>query len=94
MSYLIEYIARILSWLLGLVTWALLQILKLLYEGLSVVINAIPVPSWLSGAGSVFASIPSGVAFFTASLHIVDGIAIVLSAYGLRFLIRRIPFIG
>jgi len=94
MNFLIAFIARILTWGLGVIPWALLTWLTLIFVGLAAVFINMPVPAWMLTAPSVLSNIPSGVAYFTRSLHIVDGLTIVLSAYGLRFIIRRLPFVG
>ena len=62
-----------------------------LLEGAVAILSLIPVPSWLS-SGSF--ALPDGVLFFAAALEINTGIGIVISAYTIRFLIRRIPVIG
>jgi hypothetical protein len=64
-----------------------------LLDGLAAVLEAIPVPTWLEGV-DVFAGIDPGVVYFAEALMIPEGIAIVLSAYVLRFVIRRLPFVG
>jgi hypothetical protein len=94
MDWLIKFLARVLTWLLDFVTWGLLQVLKLLLEGLLAVFDAIPVPPFFSDAATGLSGVPSGVVFFAQAFMIPQGIEIVLSAYLLRFLIRRIPVIG
>lgn len=71
-----------------------LKIYELLLSGLSAVISAIPVPDWAVNASSYAGSIPDGVMYFVQPFNVGSGIAIMLSAFGIRFLIRRIPFIG
>lgn len=41
-----------------------------------------------------FENIPESVMYFLGFLQVPFGIACILSAYTIRFLIRRIPFIG
>lgn len=50
-----------------------------------------PSASSLSGA---FGGIPAGMWYFLDLFRFDVGIPMVLSAYGARFIIRRIPFIG
>lgn len=94
MHFLIEYLKAILVWLLSFVGWAVVEVVKLVCAGLLTVIDAIPVPDWVWGAGAAFAALPNSVAYFSGALHLAEGITIVLGAYTIRFLIRRIPIIG
>lgn len=56
--------------------------------------HAIPVPSFFSTAAGAFSAIPPSVVFFAQAFEMSFGISVVLSAYVLRFVIRRIPFVG
>jgi hypothetical protein len=94
MEFLIKFIHNILVWLFGFVGWCLEQTYNLLLVGLALVLQAIPVPSWLSNAGPVIGSMPSGVAYVLQSFEVPAGISILMAAYILRFVIRRLPFIG
>lgn len=94
MDFLIKFIKAILTWLFDFVTWGLEQCWNLLCIGLAAVLNAIPVPSWLVSAPSVIGSMPSGVAYVLGAFRVGDGLTILLAAYTLRFVIRRIPLIG
>lgn len=93
MGELINFIGQILEWTLDAVVWAALTLYEMLLIGLAAVVNAIPVPSWLAGADP-FASLDPGVAFFAQAFEIPAGVGIILSAYGIRFLVRRLPVIG
>jgi len=94
MDFLIKYIKQILDWLLLFVDWVFLECAKFVLAGLAAVMAAIPVPSWVSGASGAVAAIPAGVAYLIGSMHIADGCTILVSAYIIRFLIRRLPIIG
>jgi hypothetical protein len=94
MEFLIAFISRILVWLLGFVTWATLQVMKLLLEGLLLVFNAIPVCPCFATASAAISNIPDSVQFFAHSFQIAAGIETLICCWLLRFLIRRIPFIG
>lgn len=71
-------------------TWAFSK----LGEGIVSFFNELPVPSFFSTAGDAFGGIATEVAYFAAPMQIGPGITMVLSAYLLRFIIRRIPIIG
>lgn len=93
MGELIDFIGEILGWLLDAVLWAVLEVYELVLLGLAATINVIPVPSWLAEADP-FAGLDPGVAWFLEALQLPEGVAIILGAYAIRFLIRRIPVIG
>jgi hypothetical protein len=58
------------------------------------VFHSIPAPDFFADAANLFSNINSGVLYYVAPLQLDYGIGILLSAYTLRFLIRRIPFFG
>lgn len=82
------------SYLKDLLLWIPLKLMQGLLEGLAAVLNAIPVPEFFSNAGSYLSALPSGLVYFAQSFQLGYGITVIVSAYVLRFLIRRIPFIG
>lgn len=93
MAYLIDFLVLILEWVVEFVVWAFHTIYELLLEGLVIAFEAIPVPDWLVGADP-FAGIDPGVVFFLEAFEIPSGITIILGAYLVRFLVRRLPVIG
>lgn len=94
MTYLIQYIQQILSWLLQFVDWILIEVFKVIGAAVLAVIDAIPVPSFFTSAGSFMAALPPGVVYFSQGLDLSTGFTVLFSAIGLRFLIRRLPFVG
>lgn len=82
------------DWLRDLLLWVPRKIWELLLDGLAAVIEAIPVPAWLADIGDVFDAIPDGVVYFAQALQLPAGLSMVIAAYVLRFLIRRLPIIG
>jgi hypothetical protein len=94
MDFLIKYLKMILDWLLGFIDWIGIELSKIFLAALAAIINAIPVPSWMANAGGAVANIPPGVAYFVQSMQISTGATIMVSAYIIRFVIRRLPFIG
>ncbi|MNZ27766.1 hypothetical protein D3C78_449880 [compost metagenome] len=82
------------KWLVDVLLWVPRTLWAELLEGLSGLIAAIPVPGFVTTAQSAFASIPSSVLFFLDKFEFSAGIAMIMSAYVLRFVIRRIPLIG
>lgn len=94
MDYLIQFLKAILLWLISWVEWAFEWLWQTLLAAFIAVLNAIPVPTWLAEAATTVGSISPGVAFFLGALQVPSGLAIVLGAYTIRFIIRRIPLIG
>jgi hypothetical protein len=94
MDFLIQFLKQILLWLISWVEWAVEWIAQTVMGALLSILNAIPVPSWIASAGSVISGIPPGVAFFATALQLPQGLSILLGAYFIRFLIRRLPIIG
>lgn len=79
---LFSFIFSLLSSFFG---WLLDGLLSVLERGLS---------PFLEPLVSGFQHIPDSVMYFLGFLEVPFGIACILSAYSIRFLIRRIPFIG
>lgn len=50
--------------------------------------------SLISNIQTLFNNIPSGALYFLSLFKVATGLKIVLSAYIVRFIIRRIPLIG
>jgi hypothetical protein len=94
MTYLIHYLGQILTWLMGLVDWVLTETFSVICTAVLAVINAIPVPSFFTAAGGFMASLPAGVVYFSQVCDFHTGLPILFAALGLRFLIRRLPFVG
>lgn len=94
-------IISLLTWLELLVDDVLTYLLlfpKYLFDIVSTSIveffEGIPVPDFMSSAGALFQGIPPDIVYYAGIFRVADGLAMVLSAYVLRFILRRIPFIG
>lgn len=94
MDFLIQFLSRILSWLLDFVKWFGEWLWAELMGALITVLNAIPVPTWLADAPAVVGSLPPGVSYLAQSFALPQGLSIILGAYVIRFIIRRLPIIG
>lgn len=81
-------------WLLGIVQSVFQWLWDQLLAGLVALLAAIPVPEFLGQASGALGSVPAGVVYLLAPFQVGAGISIVLAAYVLRFLIRRLPIIG
>lgn len=82
------------EWLLDALLYVPRKVWEMLLDGLAGLIEAIPVPDFMQNLSSLFASMPSGVAYFASALQLGTGVTIILSALVIRFVIRRIPVIG
>lgn len=78
------------QFLMDLPAWAFSKI----GEGIVSFFEAMPVPDFFTSAATAFDGIPPGVVFFAQAFHIGPGVTMVLGAYLLRFIVRRIPLIG
>lgn len=94
MQWLIDAISAALAWVLDLVLWVPRKIFSMIVDGLLALFNAIPVPAWLSDPSSALSGAGAGVWYFLHLFGFAGAMTIVISAYGIRFLIRRIPVIG
>lgn len=56
--------------------------------------NSIPVPDFFLSASGAFNVIPPEVVYFAGPFNIGIGVSMVLGAYLLRFIVRRVPFFG
>lgn len=65
-----------------------------LCQGVVKFFEAIPVPQFFHQAGDAMQSIPPEVLYFAAMFRLDFGVSVVLLAFLIRFVIRRIPIIG
>jgi hypothetical protein len=94
MSFLIHWLSGALAWAFGLLDALPKHIYVLVCEGVVKIVDAIPVPAYFSAAATYVAQLPPLVTYISGGLEIPYGIGVILSAYTLRFIIRRIPFIN
>lgn len=80
------------TWLVDEVKALFVWVSEQCFNGLLAVVNAIPMPAWTQNANAF--SLPPEVMWGVNAFELHYGAAIVASAYGVRFLIRRLPFIG
>ena len=94
MSFLIDWLVSAAQWLWQVISNFPLHCLSLLLQGLAAFISWIPAPAFFSNAGQWIGDMPPLVSFLLSSLQIGALATILVSAYTLRFIIRRIPFLG
>lgn len=81
-----------LSWAIEEIRLVFLAMFDSFLQSLVALLAAIPVPDFLQNVSQF--QLPSGVVYIANQLQIDTGIAMLVGAYILRFLLRRIPFIG
>lgn len=81
------------QWLINVLLWVPLKLFAMLLDGLASIFEAIPVPDWVSTAQAGLSAL-SPIGYYLNLFAVPQGFATIISAYILRFLIRRIPFVG
>ena len=101
LDWLVERFNDILDWILSLVYfvfeylgYVIFLVAKDIFESLTGVITAIPRPPVFATVDAAFCSNFSSMGYFASQVNIGAPLALIMSAYAVRFLIRRIPFIG
>lgn len=89
-----EWVNDALQWVSDFFSSLPLLLWQQVLEGLAAVIQAIPVPGFVNQAAAAFSSMPPQIVFVLDVMQFDIGLPMVLGAYGIRFLIRRIPIIG
>lgn len=89
-----SYIEKFAEWLKDLFLWLPRKLWAELLDSLAALVESMQVPAFIQQAQSAFDGIPSSVVFFATIFAIPEGIAMMLAALVLRFLLRRIPLIG
>lgn len=92
MKDILDWLREFAEWLLDILLYIPQKIWELILGAVAAVLEAIPVPAWMQT--DPFANINPGIAWMLNEFQIAFGLTVVLSALGIRFLIRRIPLIG
>ena len=74
--------------------WLFDYVLDAIFNGIISMLELIPVPTFIEDMGSSADSITGISAYYLGVFNVGSGIGIILSAYLIRFSIRRLPFIG
>lgn len=85
------------DWLLTALLYVPRVVFSLLVDGLNAAIDAIFLACTVcdfAALGSNFAALPVATLFIMGWFKVGTGLTMISSAYGVRFLIRRLPFIG
>lgn len=87
-------IQPILQWIMDMVTWTAIKVWDLVLSALATIINAIPVPSFIGDIAGYLSGISPSIGWFLSSFQVPFGLQVIIGAYLVRFLIRRLPVIG
>lgn len=106
-SWLVDKVKGLFEWLWdrieGMVDWLVDQFQGVFWWAFHAIADVallllylIPVPGWMHADNliALFQNIPPSVWWGLEALQVQTGAAMVLTAYTVRFLIRRVPFLG
>ena len=80
------------DWFLDQVAALGLWFWEKILNGLAAVIESIPVPEWAGSLSNLH--LPAEIGWLADAFQLEFGAAVFVSAYTLRFIIRRLPVIG
>jgi hypothetical protein len=83
-----------LEWVFAELNAFVLYLTDMFLSGVVTLFEIIPAPDFLLNAQSVGGSIAPGALYFMTLFLLPTGLTMIVTAYTLRFLLRRIPFIG
>lgn len=81
-----------LGWLIAEIKALCIWLLEAVFNALLAVLNLLPVPDFFNDLGTF--QIPDSVMYFADAFALPEGVAMIVSAYTFRFILRRIPGIG
>ncbi|WAB95621.1 DUF2523 family protein [Pseudomonas putida] len=89
------------QWLISIIEQLIQFILDLpliigewFWQGLLYLVSNSKIVPLIEASGDLFSNIDPGVWYFLNLMHLPYGLTMVTGAYVLRFLVRRIPFVG
>lgn len=94
MEAILSWISTFFQKVIDVLLWVPKKLVELGVDGLIYIYDMIPVPDFISNAGSFWSQVPSGVWYFADAAALGYGMSVIISAYTIRFLIRRLPIIG
>lgn len=94
LAWIVDLFSGLFDWLKDILLWLAKTIFSSMMDGLASLVESIPVPDFMAQAGSFFGNLPTGVVYFLHYFAVSEGLAFIISALLLRFILRRIPFIG
>ncbi|MET0082676.1 MAG: hypothetical protein ABW079_06650 [Sedimenticola sp.] len=89
-----ELLSKFASWIKELFVWLGQKIFEGIMDASATIVEAIPVPDFVDQAGAKIGQIGSDIGYWIGPFELDYGLSAIISAYTLRFIIRRIPLIG
>ena len=74
--------------------WLFDYTLDAIFNGIIAILSYIPVPEFIADMSSNANAINGMASYYLGVFKVGTGVSIILSAYLIRFIIRRLPFIG
>lgn len=93
-DWIVFYLFEFLKWVYEFVEFLFNKFIQVFFEAAGHIIGAIPSPGFADGACSAYSQIPNTIIWVLGYAQFGAGIATIFSAYGIRFLIRRVPVVG
>jgi hypothetical protein len=93
-DWIVYYFFEFLKWAFDAVEYAFNKFIQVFFEAAGHIIGAIPAPGFADDACSAYSSIPDTIIWILGYAQFGAGVTAIFSAYGIRFLIRRIPVVG
>jgi hypothetical protein len=89
-----EWLSKALDWIIDAIKdvfeWVFAQVLN----ALASILEQLPVPEFLTNGQNLFASVSGAIGWLWQYFEVPYGVGVMVAAWGLRFLIRRIPIFG
>lgn len=82
------------NWLVGALEWIVVWAFTIVLNAILAVVAALPVPGVISQFESYVGALPDGLVWWLGMLKFKEGLTMIGSATGFRFLMTWIPFAG
>lgn len=91
---ILAWLGDALAFIVDLAEWVVVKWATMILDALIALLSLIPPPAWLAELSGNIGSINPGILYFVSPFQFGTGFSWVVSAFLLRFLIRRIPLVG
>lgn len=89
-----NYLSQFAAWLWGMFKDLLMWVFSGVMDAIVGLLSLIPVPGWVSDFAPAWAGLSGTVGYWLEPFNLSYGITVISAAYGVRFIIRRLPVIG
>ena len=94
LDWLADTISKALSYITDAILWVFDKLIGSVLGAIASILESIQVPSWATSTGGFLSAVPADVMYYAEPMNLGTGLGIIFGAYGVRFLVRRIPVIG